>query len=145
MIPSPKPVKQPKAKKKKKPPKLGVVALRKKVWPVFSKWIRARDNYRCYTCGKQMEKGDPGCHAGHYVPQSKGNRLRFDERNVHAQCVSCNSFKRGNLSEYALRLERDYGSGILQEFDRIKNELKHYTREELLSMFEYYTKRLEAL
>ena len=142
--PDPKPKKRGKPKKKK-PPKVGVVALRKKLWPVFSKWIKLRDNYTCYTCGKVMQKGDPSCHAGHYVPQSKGNRLRFDERNVHCQCLSCNSFKRGNLSEYALNLERDYGPGILQEFDQIKNEQKKFTREELTDMYDDYIKRLEAL
>lgn len=142
--PDPKPKKQPKIKKKPKPKKLGVVALRKKVWPVFAKWIKKRDNYTCYTCGKVMQKGDTNCHAGHYVPQSKGNRLRFDERNVHCQCVSCNSFGRGNLSVYALNLERDYGHGILQEFDRIKNEQKKFTCEELLCMLDDYKKRLEG-
>ena len=86
-----------------------------------------------------MQKGDSGCHAGHYVPQSKGNRLRFDERNVHCQCLSCNSFKRGNLSAYALKLEEEYGHGILQEFDRIKNEHKKFTIAELEDMIARYT------
>ena len=120
------------AKTEKKVKHLSNTALRKKLWPIFSRYIRARDNYKCYTCGKQMAKGESGCHAGHYVPQSEGNRLRFDERNVHCQCVSCNSFKRGNLSVYALKLEEQYGHGILQEFDRVKNERKKFTIDELL-------------
>jgi len=121
-----------------------VNSLKKKVWTVFSKWIRRRDNYRCYTCDKQMAEGDSGCHAGHYVPQSKGNRLRFDERNVHAQCLSCNSFKRGNLSAYALKLEAQYGSGILQEFDSIKNERKKFTKDELQDMLADYKNRIKG-
>ena len=121
-----------------------VNSLKKKVWTVFSKWIRLRDNYKCYTCGKQMAEGDPGCHAGHYVPQSKGNRLRFDERNVHAQCLSCNSFNRGNLSSYALRLEKEYGPGILQEFDSIKNECKKFTKDELQEMLADYKERING-
>lgn len=132
----------PKPTKKTRQP--SITELKKKVWAVFSKWIRQRDNYTCYTCGKIMKKGDSGCHSGHYVPQSKGNALRFDERNVHCQCLSCNSFKRGNLSEYALRLERDYGHGILQEFDSIKNTPKKFTREELYSMLDHYSKLLEV-
>ena len=124
---------QPKPKKQIK-----ITDLRKKVWTQFSKYIRLRDNYTCYTCGKVMLRGDSNCHAGHYVPQSKGNRLRFDERNVHAQCVTCNSFNRGNLSAYALRLEQDYGHGILQEFDSVRNERKQFTRDELLEMLDHY-------
>jgi len=106
--------------------------LKKELWRIFSKYIRARDKNICYTCG------NPGQHAGHYVPQSKGNALRFDERNVHCQCISCNSFQRGNLVKYALRLEKDYGNGILQELDRIKNTVYKPTRDELEKKIAHY-------
>jgi len=39
--------------------------LKKKLWQVFSKYIRARDNYTCVTCGKKGEGS--GIHAGHYI------------------------------------------------------------------------------
>ena len=113
--------------------------LKKQLWTIFSKYIRARDGNICYTCGSQAH------HAGHYVPQSKGNALKFEERNVHAQCISCNSFKRGNLAPYALHLERDYGPGILQEFERIKNTVYKPTREELSEKIEHYTAELNRL
>jgi 5-methylcytosine-specific restriction endonuclease McrA len=112
--------------KPKKVKKKSIQELKKELWRLFSKWIRERDQHLCYTCGK------PAQHAGHYVPQSKGNALRYDERNVHAQCISCNSFKRGNLVPYALRLERDYGPGILQEFEQIKNTVYKPTHDELI-------------
>ena len=133
MIVDPKPKKQP-----------AIKDLQKKLWPIFSKWIRQRDNYTCYTCGKNMLDNPSSCHAGHYVPQNKGNRLRFDERNVHAQCLTCNNFKSGNLSEYALNLEADYGLGVLQEFEAVKNERKKFTREELQDMIDDYRQRLKG-
>lgn len=106
--------------------------LKKEAWKWFSKYIRQKDKYICYTCGKE------GNHAGHYVPQSKGNALRFDERNVHCQCVSCNNFKGGNQVVYALNLERDYGPGILQEFDSVKNAIYKPTHEELQGLIDKY-------
>jgi len=59
-------------KAKKQPPNKpkSINELKKALWTVFSKWIRQRDKFICYTCGK------PGNHAGHYVPQSKGNARR---------------------------------------------------------------------
>ena len=131
----------PKPNKKTKKPT--ITQLKKTLWPIFSKWIRQRDNYTCYTCGKNMLDNPSSCHAGHYVPQSKGNRLRFDERNVHAQCVTCNSFRSGNLAEYALQLENEYGLGVLQEFDWVKNDPKKFKREELQDMIDDYRQRLK--
>ena len=131
----------PKPTKKKKRPT--ITQLKKTLWPIFSKWIRRRDNYTCYTCGKNMLDNPSSCHAGHYVPQSKGNRLRFDERNVHAQCLTCNNFRSGNLSVYALELEAEYGTGILQEFESVKNERKKFTAEELQNMIDDYRQRLK--
>jgi 5-methylcytosine-specific restriction endonuclease McrA len=119
--------------------KKSIRELKKALWTIFSKYIRARDENICYTCGK------PAQHAGHYVPQSKGNALRYDERNVHAQCISCNSFRRGNLAPYALRLEKDYGAGILQEFDRIKQTTYKPTHEELETKIGYYKLKLMEL
>lgn len=110
------------------------------VWEWFSRYIRLRDNFTCITCGKQDYSSN--IHAGHYCPQSKGNRLRFDERNVHAQCDSCNRFKSGNLYVYALELQRRYGSGILEELDAVKNEVRKFTHEELEQMTEQYKQKV---
>jgi hypothetical protein len=128
--------KQPK-KKEAKPP--SIRELKKKLWTIFSKYIRKRDGYVCYTCN------NPGNNAGHYVPQSKGNALRYDERNVHCQCSGCNMYKRGNLAPYALRLEKEYGPGILQEFDKIKNTIYKPTHHELLKKIEHYKDELRIM
>ena len=115
-----------------------IPALKKEAWRHFGKWIRERDNYVCVTCGKDLKESKHSCHAGHYVPQSKGNRLRFDERNVNAQCHVCNVYLRGNLSQYALFLTRKYGQGILEEFEAIKNERRKYTADELQEIIRRY-------
>ena len=63
--------------------------------------------------------------AGHYIKRQY-NMTRFDERNVHCQCRACNRFKGGMMDEYAINLERDYGQGILQEFEQLKHEIKQF-------------------
>lgn len=88
--------------------------LKKQADKVFSKWIRQRDK-NCYTCGGRAQQ------CGHYVSRSY-LALRYSEENAHAQCVSCNIFKNGNLTVYALRLCDQYGVYKLKEFERQKFE-----------------------
>src|SRR5271169_3613728 len=106
-----------KPSKIKTPRKKSINALKKECWMWMSRYIRLRDNFTCFTCGKVMLDNPQSAQAGHYIPQSKGNTLRFYERNVHCQCINCNMYQSGNLVQYALRLEEKYGEGILQELD----------------------------
>lgn len=92
-----------------------------KAWTVFSKFIRQREINEhglttCFTCGAVNEWHQ--FHAGHYIPKSISLSLRFDERNVNIQCAGCNTFKHGNLTQYALALKRKYGENILEDLDR---------------------------
>jgi len=121
-----------KTRKSKLAPKKTLKQLKAILWRLFSKFIRKRDGYICYTCGRA------GNDAGHYVPRGKSIALMFDERNVHCQCNTCNRWKRGNLSVYALNLERDYGMGILQEFERIRQSSEKLRAADLEAMIEYY-------
>ena len=88
--------------------------LKTKADQVFSKKIRSRDKHRCFTCGKQMEENES--QNGHYKSRVHLS-TRYSEKNCHCQCVSCNIFKGGNLTVYAIRLEAKYGGGILQELE----------------------------
>ena len=109
--------------------------LHEKLWKLFSFYIRQRDKWTCYTCGKVGEGAE--IHAGHF----KHGVLDFDEMNIHAQCVSCNKWKSGKLDVYAENLIRDYG---LKEFkalcQRASMALKgdKKTHEWYYSMIEKY-------
>jgi hypothetical protein len=112
--------------------------LKSKAWSVFSKWIRERDNYTCFTCGKH-ETGR-GMHAGHYVSRRHNSTL-FDERNVNAQCAYCNLYLAGNIPVYALKLKDKYGDDILEELVRLSREIKQYTEkdyEEIITKYKDY-------
>jgi hypothetical protein len=109
--------------------------IRKSLTKEFNKFIRNRDKNICFTCGNRGE------HAGHYIPATKPG-TRFNVHNVHCQCVTCNSFKHGNLTEYEKRLREFYkgqkfnGMEILDYLHSEKNKSLSKTDMELL--LKYY-------
>ena len=104
---------------------------------IFSKFIRQRDAGICFTCGNTKEPKYQQC--GHYISRGVFN-TRYDEENCHCQCVACNIFKKGNMDEYAIRLIRFYGKGILEKLHAKKEQSKKFTREELEEKTEHYKK-----
>ena len=89
-------------------------------WKWFSLYIRLRDSFsggyvRCCTCS--IIKPFREIQAGHYFTQGAYKRLVFTEQNCHAQCVSCNHYKSGNLSIYTQFMIDRYGVKI---FDQLK-------------------------
>lgn len=116
---------------KKKSKRKGVSWYKRKLDKVFSLWVRRRER-ACVTCGARGN-----LQAGHFVSRSC-NQLRFDERNVHTQCLRCNVFLRGNMVVYADFMERTYGSGILKEMMREKVKMKQWKVSELEELIKKY-------
>lgn len=73
---------------------------------VFNEYIRLRDKDKpCISCGKPLiGKYD----AGHFIPATKQS-LRFNEDNVHGQCVYCNQHLHGNITKYSYNLPKRIG------------------------------------
>lgn len=115
--------------------KLSINAHKKKVWQVFSKWIRQRDDWTCITCGKRMESR--AMHAGHYISR-RYNATLFDPRNVHAQCMYCNMYQAGNIATYTLKLQEMYGEDIIKKLEKKSKEIKQFTHQELDEIMEKY-------
>jgi len=108
-------------------------ALKRKLWMLFSKWIRERDKYTCITCG------NPGNHAGHYIEKSISNPLGyFSEVGVNCQCVRCNLYQSGTKDKYALALERIHGFGILQLLEEERKKVFKPTREWYEKKIKFY-------
>jgi len=117
--------------------------LEKNVWKKFSLHIRLKyadqNGYvSCYTCGENKHYKE--MQAGHYIKRSR-KMLKFDERNVRPQCQRCNLFLDGNQDAFAVRLEQEYGYGILQELDKVKWQEKRFTRKELLDLSDKYEQK----
>ena len=90
----------------------------------FNKYIRllrSNDNgiCVCVTCGNSFyyTKLD----AGHYIPVTDSYH-RFNESNVHPQCVSCNHHKNGCLDQYTLYMIDTYGRDYVDELHATKKQ-----------------------
>lgn len=135
---------------KKKKKKVKISTLKKKVWTLASPVLRKLDcikrgngDYvKCATCSetKHWKEFD----AGHFV-SAKHNILTFDERNVHCQCRRCNSMLHGNMAEYMLFMQRQYGVEEARKIWDMRLQTKQFTDEELLAYIEKFKKLKEEL
>jgi hypothetical protein len=104
---------------------------------VFNKYIRLRDiDKGCISCGTSLQgkKFD----AGHFYNANNHWSLRFNEENVHGQCVRCNRDLHGNLLEYRNRIIERIGSTGLNDLEQEANITRKYTRDELISIYTKY-------
>lgn len=112
-----------------------IKSLKLKAWHLFSTYIKNRDNWTCFTCNK-YEKGR-GMHGGHFISR-RHNATLFDERNVHAQCASCNMYRNGEIHLYAQKLIKLHGVEWLDKLIQDSKNVKKFTREELRGLCEQY-------
>ncbi len=91
--------------------------LNKLAWKLFSKMIRMegideKGMAECYTCGIKVHYKN--LQAGHFWH----NKLDFDRRNIHKQCVRCNKWLRGNLAVYGTKLAQELGIEGMKKLDQ---------------------------
>jgi hypothetical protein len=119
--------------------------LHKISWKWFSKYIRKKNDGKCFTCGNKLDWKQT--HAGHFV--HSGNSINwlldFDERNVNCQCVRCNNYLSGNLSMYASRLIGKYGCDVIDELNDLKFKKVEIARTEAVDMILKYQKKFKKL
>lgn len=121
---------------------------KKEFWRLFSQFIRLRDAYKCFTCGR-VGSGS-GIHAGHYIPRAAGGlRLYFHERNVHAQCYHCNINLSGNSDIYGQKLEQKYGKKVLTTLRKLRDlDVKdplQFTAEDYQKLMKKYQAKMKKL
>lgn len=105
-------------------------------------FIRARDaDVPCISCGATSS---PQWDAGHFRPSGINSALRFDERNIHKQCVRCNQYLSGNLTHYRAGLIEKIGEAVVIDLEQ-NHETKRWAREELQDVEKYYKERLIEL
>lgn len=110
---------------------------------VFNTYIRTRDkNKPCISCGKTLiGKYD----AGHYFTVGAYPNLRFNEDNVHGQCVHCNQHLHGNISEYSINLPNRIG---IERFEKLLIERNNTTKlstEEIKDKIAYYKSKIKEI
>lgn len=113
--------------------------LKDKLVKVFHKFIRERDKDQpCISCGQYTT-----LQAGHFYSGGHYSALRFDEDNVHGQCLRCNYFLSGNLNNYRINLEKKIGTERLKQLDMkasiyIRDRTFKWDRFSLIEKIEKY-------
>lgn len=117
-----------------------VPSLKRELWKVFADYVKERDGWKCFTCGRRV-KGS-SANAGHFIPKAAGGlALYFHEDNVHCQCVYCNLALEGNHYEYGLRL----GPEKVAELTKLKNVVVQWSPRNYEEKINLYKQKLEAL
>jgi len=135
-------------KKKKKPLFDKTVKVKKspdlkaKLDKVFSMYIRLRDSkefdfkaFKCISCGRILPFEDAD--AGHFFSR-KHNSVRFNEKNVNAECKYDNRFNAEHLEFYRDNLIKKIGQ---KNFDILKwesSQTKKWSDFELKELIKYY-------
>ena len=87
---------------------------------VFNRFIRNRDrDESCISCGNFTT-----LQAGHYYSAGRFPALRFNENNVHGQCLKCNYYESGNLINYRKNLIHKIGIEEVEKLDRVAEQSK---------------------
>lgn len=136
-------------KKKSKTP---LAKAKAKLWKTLKELIEIRDGDTCISCGATGLKGH-NKHGGHFIPSSScGGFLRYDLRNVHIQCATCNLFRGGAGAEYTLKLQEKYGPKFVKQIIEDKQNTIKLDVHYIQALDEYYKsllgktpKQLEAL
>ena len=117
------------------------------IW--FNRFIRLRDEgNHCISCDKPFQfsfyiRGQL-FDAGHYRSVGSCPELRFEELNVHLQCVHCNRDLSGNAVEYRKRLLLKIGEKNLEWLEG-PHEAKHYTIDDLKEIKDKYKAKCKQL
>jgi hypothetical protein len=119
--------------------------LKKKCDQLFSLYIRRKYSksgmVKCYTCDSEHPVSEIQC--GHFVRRVHLS-TRWDEHNCRPQCFSCNVWKRGNYSEFAVRLQRE-DPNILEELAQKKNRTCQMKKGDYENLIESLKANLDAM
>ncbi len=106
----------------------------------FNRFIRSRDCPGiCISCTNFVTTDT--CDAGHFW-RVHYSALRFDERNVNAQCRGCNNWKSGNENEYRLGMVAKYGEDVVTELDTNRNNEWSWDIDWLEEQIETYKQKI---
>lgn len=119
----------------------------KKLWKVFSEYIRLRDAdengiAKCFTCGlpRHWTKGDCGHGIGRQHKATK-----FNEKNNQFQCKKCNGFEGGKREVYKVNMDKKYGAGTWDLMEVMARQPYRWGKFEIDTLTEHYKKLVAEL
>ena len=116
----------------------------KELQKIVNMYIRKRDlkaGYGCITCGT---KSTPRWDAGHFRSVGSAPHLRFDTRNIHLQCMQCNTFFGGAGREYSINLPERIGQKTFEELVSDQTP-RNYTKTDLQELKMLFRKKIKEL
>jgi len=129
---------------KKKKKAISLAKLKDRIQTVVNAYIRHRDSkdgfFTCISCQRTLEVSK--MQAGHYIPVSKSQFLRFNEENIHGECIGCNAFSEYHLIPYRRNLIEKIGVDTVHWLELHADDIYNHTREELESIKQYYVELL---
>lgn len=100
---------------------------------------------KCITCAKIQSW--PQMDAGHYFSRGHGggSGTYFDERDIHAQCRTCNRFSEGNKHAYLDAMISMYGSEIVDELEVLHSAGRSYRAGQITAIGLMYKQLYQGL
>jgi endogenous inhibitor of DNA gyrase (YacG/DUF329 family) len=93
----------------------------------FNAYVRWRDRHEgCISCGRHVGNkygGNYDC--GHFRSRGSAPHLRFNLWNAHKQCVRCNRYLSGNVSEYRVSLIWKLGHEKVEYLECLQHGVEH--------------------
>jgi hypothetical protein len=120
----------------------------KKLWPVFSEFIRLRDSdekgfCKCFTCGAIRYFRQMDC--GHGVKRQH-MATKYHERNNHAQCKICNGpIGGGKPKEYRVNMNKKYGAGTWEEIEFLARTVCKFGKFEIEAMMFHFKEEVKKM
>lgn len=111
----------------------------------FNEFIRKRDAGKsCINCGKFRT-----LQAGHFYATGHYSGLRFNENNVHGECLQCNYFNsQSHSTGYLVNLKTRIGEEAFKELEfsaaSYRRTGKKWMRIELIEIIEKYKELKKA-
>lgn len=113
----------------------------KKAETACNAYIRARDPDECISCGVTYSSA---WQAGHYISVGANKTLRYNEDNIHKQCIQCNMHKASNATAYRIRLLEKIGRERVEWLESWHSPVK-MTREAAEEIAAHYRAKLREL
>ena len=117
---------------------------------IFGQWVRRSaaghmETANCITCGKPGRWDDTDhFNAGHFWKRQHQS-TRYDPRNCHFQCVSCNHHRGGAEAEHAAYILKTYGKEVFDELEQRHRQIKKWRADEIESLIAYYKQKIKEL
>lgn len=114
----------------------------KKLWKVFSEYIRRRDSNdeglgNCFTCGRLIHWTNGDC--GHGIGRQH-KATKYNERNNHLQCKKCNGFEGGMREKYKEEMNKRYGDNTWDLMEVASKKSFKWAQFEIDQLTNYYKK-----